>query len=83
MMTLIGAAMVTCEVAVMFDEGDKALIQSHADALGISFSEFVRRAALERVEDLEDTEAYNAALDGDDGIRYSMGEVAHMATEAE
>lgn len=38
-----------CEIAVMFDEGEMALIQVHADAAGVPFSEFVRRAALEKV----------------------------------
>lgn len=47
-----------CEIAVMFDEGEMALIQVHADAAGVPFSEFVRRAALEKVEDMADIEAY-------------------------
>lgn len=72
-----------CEIAVKFDEIEKALIQDHADAIGMSFSEFVKRAALERVEDMADTEAYNEALSGDDGIRYPMEEVVRMAVEAE
>lgn len=38
-----------CEIAVMFDESEMALIQVHADAAGVPFSEFVRRAALEKV----------------------------------
>lgn len=46
-----------CEIAVMFDEGEMALIQVHADAAGVPFSEFVRRAALEKVEDMADIEA--------------------------
>ena len=72
-----------CEIAVMFDEGEMALIQVHADAAGVPFSEFVRRAALEKVEDMADIEAYNEALDGDGGTRYPMEEVVRMAVEAE
>ena len=72
-----------CEIAVMFDEGEMALIQVHADAAGVPFSEFVRRAALEKVEDMADIEAYNEALDGDGGIRYPMEKVVRMAVEAE
>lgn len=64
-----------CEIAVMFDEGEMALIQVHADAAGVPFSEFVRRAALEKVEDM----AYNEALMEDDGTRYSMDDVMRMA----
>lgn len=72
-----------CEIAVKFDESERALIQDRADAADMSFSEFVRRAALEKAEDMADIEAYNEALDGDDGTRYPMEEVVRMAAEAE
>ena len=49
----------------------------------MSFSEFVRRAALEKAEDMADIMAYSEALDGDGGIRYPMEEVVRMAMEAE
>lgn len=75
--------MAMCEIAVKFDKGERALIQSRADAAGMSFSEFVRRAAFEKAEDMADTEAYGEASDGDDGIRYPMEEVVRMAVEAE
>lgn len=71
------------EIAVKFDEGEGALIQGRADAAGMSFSEFVRRAALEKAEDMADIEAYNEALDGDGGTPYPMEEVVRMAVEAE
>lgn len=71
------------EIAVKFDEGEMALIQAHADATGMTFSEFVRRAAFEKAEDMADIEAYNEALDGDGGTRYPMEEVVRMAVEAE
>lgn len=73
--------MAICEIK--FDEGERALIQDHADAAGMSFSEFVRRAALEKAEDMADIVAYNEALDVDDGARYPMEEVVRMAVEAE
>ena len=60
-----------------------ALIQGHADATVMTFSEFVRRAAFEKAEDMADIEAYNEALDGDGGTRYPMEEVVRMAVEAE
>lgn len=69
--------------AIRFNDEEKDWIQSYANALGMSFSEFVRRAALERVEDAADIKAYNEALKEDDGNRLSMAEVMQMAMEAE
>ena len=69
--------------AIRFDEGEKDWIQSYANVLGVSFSEFVRSAALEKVEEAADIEAYNEALAEDDGTRYSMDDVIRMAMEAE
>lgn len=83
MTALTGATMAMCEIAVKFDEGERALLQGRADAIGMSFSEFVRRAALEKAEDMADIEAHSEALDGDGGTRYPMEEVVRMAAEAE
>lgn len=69
--------------AIRFDEGEKDWIQSYASILGMSFSEFVRNAALDKVEEAADIEAYNEALADNDGTRYSMDEVMRMAMEAE
>lgn len=69
--------------AIRFDEGEKDWIQSYASVLGMSFSEFVRSAALDKVEEAADIKAYNEALAEDDGTRYSMDEVLRMAMEAE
>ena len=49
----------------------------------MSFSDFVRNAALDKVEEAADIKAYNEALMEDDGIRYSMDDVMRMAMEAE
>lgn len=38
---------------------------------------------LDKVEDAADIKAYNEALMGDDGTRYSMDDVKRMAMEAE
>lgn len=75
--------MAMCEIAVKFDEDERASIQDNADAAGMSFSEFVRRAALEKAEDMADIEAYNEALDVAGGNRYPMEKVVRMAVEAE
>ena len=69
--------------AISFNEGEKDWIQSYASVLGMSFSEFVRSAALEKVEDAADIKAYNEALADDDGTHYSMDDVMRMAMEAE
>lgn len=69
--------------AIRFDEGEKDWIQSYASVLGMSFSEFVRSAALEKVEEAADIKEYNEALVEDDGTRYSMDDVMRMAMEAE
>ena len=73
--------MAMCEIK--FDEGERALIQDHADVAGMSFPEFVKMAALEKAEDMADIKAYDEALDGDGGTRYPMEEVVRMAVEAE
>lgn len=70
-------------IAIRFEEEEKDWIQSYASVLDISFSEFVRSAALEKVEEAADIEAYNEALVEDDGTRYSMYDVMRMAMEAE
>lgn len=69
--------------AIRFDDCEKDWIQSYASVLGMSFSEFVRSAALEKVEEAADIKAYNEALMEDDDTRYSMDEVMRMAMEAE
>ena len=70
-------------IAIRFEEEEKDWIQSYASVLGISFSEFVRSAALEKVEEAADFEAYNEALMEDDNPHYSMIDVMSMAMEAE
>lgn len=70
-------------IAIRLEEEEKDWIQSYASVLGISFSEFVRSAALERVEEAADIEAYNEAMMEDDNTHYSMIDVMSMAMEAE
>lgn len=70
-------------IAIRLEEEEKDWIQSYTSVLGMSFSEFVRSAALEKVEEAADIEAYNEALMEDDGTRYSMTDVMYMAMEAE
>lgn len=70
-------------IAIRLEEEEKDWIQSYASVLGISFSEFVRSAALKKVEEAADIEAYNEALMEDDNTSYSMIDVMSMAMEAE
>lgn len=65
--------------AIRFDDGEKDWIQSYASVLGMSFSEFVRNAALDKVEEEADIKAYNEALMEDDDTRYSMNDVMRIA----
>ena len=81
--TLIGVVMAMSATAIRFDEYEKDWIQSYASVLGMSFSEFVRSAALDKVEEAADIKAYNEALMEDDGTRYSMDDVMRIAMEAE
>lgn len=69
--------------AIRFAPEEKSWIQNYADFVGKSFSDVVREAALERVEDAADIQAYNEALAEDGGTRYSMDEVMKMALMAE
>ena len=69
--------------AIRFADEEKSWIQSYADLLGESFSEFVRESALQRVEDAADIEAYHDALKDDSGESFTMEEVMRMAMMAE
>ena len=69
--------------AIRFAPDEKAWIQSYADFCGRSFSDVVREAILEKVEDAADFQAYTTALEQDDGIRYTTDEVTKMALETE
>ena len=75
--------MAMCEIEVMFDDREIALIQACADAVGMSFSEFVISAALEKAEDMADIEAYDDAMANDDSVRSSMDSVIRMAVKAD
>ena len=69
--------------AIRFADEERDWIQSCADFLGQSFSEFVRQAALEKVEDAVDLKAYEDALAEDDGVTYTMEEVMRIAMMSE
>lgn len=68
---------------IRFAPEEREWIQSYADFCGKTFSEVVREAVLERVEDAADLQAYEDAIREDDGVRYSMEEVLRKARETE
>lgn len=69
--------------AIRFDQQEREGIQAYADFLGISFSQFIREAALEKLEDAIDTQDYFQALEEDDGTRYSTAEIMREILESE
>lgn len=70
--------MAKTSTAIRFDPEEKSWIQSFADFHGKSFSEVVREAILEKIEDEADLRAYNEALATDDGVSYTMDEIDKM-----
>lgn len=69
--------------AIRFAPEECSWIESYAEFRGKSFSEVVREAVLEKIEDATDLRDYQAALAEDDGTRYSMDEVMRMVLVAE
>lgn len=76
-------AMAMTSTAIRFAPEERQWIQAYADMQGKSFSEVVREAALEAVEDACDLAAYRDALAEDDGTHYSLEEVIEAAMKAE
>lgn len=69
--------------AIRFAPEERAWIQSYADFQGKTFSDVVREAALERVEDAADLLAYEEAIRQDDGVYYTADEASAMFEAAE
>lgn len=71
--------MASATMTIRLDSNEKDLIAEYARAFGTSASEFMRRSALERIEDDIDLEAWKAAkaeFDGDP-VTYSNDDVMH------
>ena len=64
--------------AIRWKPEEKDWVQNCAEFEGVTFSEFVREAVFEKIEDMADIEAYNEALRDDDDTRYTMDEVRDM-----
>jgi RHH-type rel operon transcriptional repressor/antitoxin RelB len=65
-------------VTVRLSNDDKNLITSYAQTKGVSVSDLVREAVLERIEDEIDLELYRQAMDEfrKNPVTYSFEEVA-------
>lgn len=68
---------------IRFAPEEREWIQSYADFCGKSFSEVVREAVLERVEDAADLQAYEDAIREDDGVRIPFEEILEKYGMAE
>lgn len=75
--------MAMVSTAIRFSPEERDWIQAYADFMGKSFSEVVREAALEYVEDAADLLAFQEAIAEDDGTWYTTEEVKRMAMMAE
>lgn len=73
-----GLAMAMTATAIRFADDEREWIKAYAQAQGQSFSEFVRQAALARVEDAVDARLFREALAADDGVTFSLDEVMRM-----
>lgn len=50
-------------ISLRLNESDSQLIRTYAEMNGITVSEFLRKSALERIEDEFDLKAYNKAME--------------------
>lgn len=65
-------------MTIYIDPSDKALISNYAETLGMTASEFMKMAALERVEEGLDLRAWHEAKAeyDDNPVSYSAKEIA-------
>ena len=72
--------MLEATMTVRMDEGEKSLISDYARMFGTTASQFMRRCALERIEDEIDVEAYRKAKAAYDAnpVSYSLDEAERM-----
>lgn len=57
------------------DDVDAAIVRKYAKFEGKTISDFIRDAVFEKIEDQEDLAALRAAIEEDDGTRYSHEQV--------
>ena len=73
-----GSLMASTTMTIRLDEAEKALISDYASTYGTSVSEFMRRAALDLIEDELDLRAWEEAKRefDDDPVTLSASEIA-------
>ncbi|MBR5485988.1 MAG: ribbon-helix-helix protein, CopG family [Oscillospiraceae bacterium] len=64
-------------ISLRLNDEDSKIIKAYANLHGISVSELVRRAVLERIEDEYDLKAYNEAMEEyrKNPVSYSLEEI--------
>lgn len=62
-------------MTVHFDQKDAELVRKFAQSQGVSVSDFIRSAVLEKVEDACDLLALRQAVKEDTGERYGIDQV--------
>jgi uncharacterized protein (DUF1778 family) len=74
-----GLTMTIVNATIMFTNEETEMISECAKRRGLSFQEFVRQSALEKVEDALDKQAFENAIAMDDGQHYNTRQVMRMA----
>lgn len=62
-------------MTVRMDEKDAELVRNFAEFEGVTISDFIRSAVLEKIEDAYDLEELRQAVREDTGERYSIDEI--------
>jgi uncharacterized protein (DUF1778 family) len=74
-----GLTMTIVNATIMFTNEETEMISECAKRRGLSFQEFVRQSALEKVEDALDKQSFENAIAMDDGQHYNTRQVMRMA----
>lgn len=62
-------------MTVRMSDEDAALVRKYVGFEGTTISEFARSAMLEKIEDYTDLQQLRAAIEADDGQRFSINDV--------
>lgn len=62
-------------ITIYIDDTSADLICQYANSAGKSTSEYIRDTVLNHIEDQEDLKMLHAAIENDDGVRFSRTEV--------
>ena len=62
-------------MTMRLDDDEAAVVRRYAEFSGVTISDFMRTAVMEKIEDQQDLAALTQALEEDDGTRISHEEV--------